>query len=61
MNMSRARVALASLIVLGFFTMLGIVLFVPIEPSEIQVEDMLFGALVTAFAGVVAYFFTGDR
>ena len=55
-----SRLILSAIIVLGFFALVGITLFVPIQGYELQIVDMLIGALVASFTNVVAYFFRGQ-
>lgn len=52
-----AKYILASIIVIGFFSLLALLLFQPLPPDTSGVIFMLFGALSAAFGAVVQYFF----
>jgi hypothetical protein len=54
---SIAKYVLASIIVIGFFSLLALLLFQPLPPDTSGVIFMLFGALSAAFGAVVQYFF----
>lgn len=54
---SIAKYILASIIVIGFFSLLALLLFQPLPPDTSGVIFMLFGALSAAFGAVVQYFF----
>jgi hypothetical protein len=49
--------ALAWVIVVGFFALVGILIFVTLPPDSNGVVFMLFGALASGFTGIVGYFF----
>lgn len=55
-----ARLILSAMVVLGFFALVGLTLFVPIQGYELQIVDMLIGALVASFTNVIAYYFRGQ-
>ena len=59
-NRDKARLILASVVVSGFFTLIGFAIFKPIEGPELQLVDVMVGALVAAFAGIVRHFFSPD-
>jgi hypothetical protein len=48
---------LAGLITLGYFSLVGIVLFVPIPKGSGLYVGMLFGGLQSAFISVISYFY----
>jgi len=52
---------LAWFIVGGFFSLMGILLFVKIPEDSTGVIFMLFGSLSAAFGGVVSYFFGSSK
>jgi len=52
---------LAWVIVLGFFGLIGILLFVPLPEDSSGVVFMLFGALSAGFGAVVQYFFGSSK
>jgi len=52
---------LAWTIIIGFFALVGILLFVRIPEDSTGVIFMLFGALSAAFGGVVQYFFGSSK
>ena len=56
-----AKYILASIIVIGFFSLLGLLLFQPLPPDTSGVIFMLFGALSAAFGAVVQYFFGSSQ
>lgn len=58
---SIARIVIATLVIGGLFGLIAATLFVPIVATEIQIVDMLVGAMVAAFAVVVGYFFRGGK
>ena len=61
MTLSQVRLLISILVIVALFGVLGISLFVPIKGFEVDIVDMLVGALVTAFAGVVGYYFKGAK
>ena len=52
---------LAWVIVLGFFSLIGILMFVPIPPKQTEVMFMLFGTLSAGFGAVIQYFFGSSK
>ena len=52
---------LAWVIVLGFFTLIGVLMFVPIPPKQTEVMFMLFGTLSAGFGAVIQYFFGSSK
>lgn len=56
-----AKYVLATVIVIGFFSLLGLLLFQPLQPDSSGVIFMLFGSLAAAFGGVVQYFFGSSQ
>ena len=54
-----ARIVLAGVVALGFFALIGLTLFVPIQSYELQIVDMLIGAMVASFTSVISFFFRG--
>jgi len=52
---------LASLLILGFFSVLTILMFVPLPKDSTGAIQMLFGALAMAFGGVISYFFGSSK
>jgi hypothetical protein len=52
---------LAAIIIIGFFTVLGLLLFKPIPEANQRVLDMLLGALVTCFIAIVMYWFGSSK
>ena len=57
----KTRLVLAIVVVIGFFTLIGLTIFVPIAGAEIEIVDMLIGALIAAFTIIVAYYFKRDN
>ena len=54
------RYLIAFAVIAGVFALVGVGLFVPLVGAELQIVDMLIGALITAFSMIVAYFFRRD-
>jgi len=52
-----AMYVLGALIVLGFFTLLGILIFVQVPTGNNDVLNLAIGALITGFATVIGYFY----
>jgi hypothetical protein len=52
-----AMYVLGALIVLGFFTLLGILMFSPVPTGNNDVLNLAIGALITGFATVIGYFY----
>jgi hypothetical protein len=52
---------LAWVIVLGFFVLIGVLLFVPLPSDSSGVVFMLFGALSAGFGAVIQYFFGSSK
>ena len=52
---------LASIIVIGFFVLTGILMFVTLPASSSNVVNLLFGGLVAGFATVLNYFFGSSK
>ena len=46
---------LSIIVIVGFFTLLGILIFVPIKIENKDMLNLVIGALLSAFTGVVAY------
>lgn len=57
MSLSTQRLVLAVLILIGIFGMLAASLFFSLTAQTVQIEDVLLGGFVAAFAAVVGYFF----
>ena len=57
----RATYLLAVVIVAGFFTLLGLLIFRQLPEDSSGVIFMLFGALSAAFGAVVQYFFGSSK
>ena len=53
------RFNLALLLLIGFFTLLGMMLFVPVPPSNEAVLNVLTGFMGGAFVTMVSFYF-GD-
>ena len=51
------RAALGALITLGFFAVVFVVIFVPVNPSVKDVVLVLLGALIASFKEVTGFFF----
>jgi len=52
---------LASIIVVGFFVLTGILMFVELPEGTNSVVNLLFGGLVAGFATVLNYFFGSSK
>lgn len=52
-----AMYVLGSLIVLGFFSLLGILIFVQVPIGNNDVLNLAIGSLITGFATVIGYFY----
>ena len=52
---------LAWSVILGFFALVGIMMFVDLPTSSSQAVGILFGGLVAGFTGVVQYFFGSSK
>ena len=52
---------LASVIVVGFFVLTGILMFVTLPAGSNNVVNLLFGGLVAGFATVLNYFFGSSK
>ena len=53
--------ALAWLIVIGFFGLMGLLLWRPIPESNSQAGFMMFGSLIAGFGSVIQYFFGSSK
>ena len=60
MSIAMVRYLIAFAVIAGVFALVGVGLFVPLVGAELQIVDMLIGALITAFSMIVAYFFRRD-
>ena len=54
-----ARLIIAATVVVGFFGLIAVTLFYPLDDVTVEVDDVGIGALLTAFVGVVGYYFRG--
>ena len=52
-----AMYILGALIVVGFFALLGILIFNPVPQGNNDVLNLAIGALITGFATVIGYFY----
>jgi len=52
---------LGSLIIIGFFTLLAILMFQPIQESNRDVLNLVVGSLIGAFSTIVGYFFGSSK
>lgn len=52
---------LAWVIVVGFFGLIGVLMFVEIPPKQSEVMFMLFGTLSAGFGAVIQYFFGSSK
>lgn len=52
---------LGGLIVLGFFTLLGLLIFSPAPPDNKDLLNITIGSLIAAFATVVGYFYGSSK
>ena len=52
---------LAWTIIVGFFVLIGVLLFVPLPPDQTGVLFMLFGALSAGFGSVLSFFFGSNK
>ena len=57
MKMNAARLTIAALVIIGIFGLLITTFYFPLNEAEIELEDMMIGALIYAFKDVLAYFF----
>ena len=55
-----ARLIIAATVVVGFFGLIAVTLFYPLDDVTVEVDDVGIGALLTAFVGVVGYYFRGE-
>ena len=52
-----AKLVLAGVVVIGFFTLIGFSLFLPLAGFQIQLDDMLIGAFVVVLKDVITHYF----
>jgi len=52
---------LAGLIVFGFFSTLGITMFVDLSASNLQISSLLLGTLATSFGMIIQYFYGSSK
>ncbi len=52
---------LAWVIVIGFFVLIGVMMFSPIPEANSSATNILFGALISGFTGVIGYFFGSSQ
>ena len=55
--MRAARLTIAAMVIIGIFGLLITTFYFPLNEAEIELEDMLIGALIYAFKDVLAFFF----
>ena len=60
MSINTVRLILVLVVTLGLFSLLGLAVFLPVKGFQIEIFDAVLGALLTAFTGMVAYFFFRD-
>ena len=58
-NPSTAQLVIAGLILAGVFGLVAALLFLPVPSREIQIVDVLIGALGTGVAVIIKHFFPG--
>ena len=52
-----AKLALASVVLIGFFVLVGFSLYLPLAGFKIQLDDMLIGAMIVVFKDVISHYF----
>ena len=52
-----ARLIIAGMVMIGFFSLVSVTLFYPLDDVTVEVDDVGIGAMLTAFVMVVTYFF----
>ena len=52
-----AKIILATVVLIGFFGLVGYSLYAPLTGYQIQLDDMLIGALIVVFKDVIAHYF----
>ena len=60
-NQSSAQIIIAGLILVGVFSLVAAVLFLGIPDREIQIVDVMIGALGTGVAVIIKHFFPGGK
>ena len=57
MSINIIRLVLASVVIISLFSLVGLAVFFPVQGFQIEVLDAVLGALLAAFAAIVAYVF----
>lgn len=52
---------IAGLVIIGFFALLGILIFVKVPESNMQILNIVIGALIGSFTSITSFYFGSSK